>query len=75
MTEWAWNRSIAEPGYYWVYHDHWMDEEPYVIRMFRDNDGELSWASTDCDGARKYRPNEDFNYWIPCVCPKIKVTA
>lgn len=69
MTEWRHNSTPSDPGYYWVMHDHWMDEEPYVIRVFVDNDGELSWFATNCDGPRKLRACQDFNYWRDLPVP------
>ena len=68
MTEWRWNVELPGPGYYWVYHDHWMDEEPYVIRAYKGTDGGL-WYQDTYGKAGKVDMPTNFNYWRKIEVP------
>jgi hypothetical protein len=76
-SDWAWNRPIENPGYYWVMHDHRSDEEPYIIRVFTDPDGDLAYFETNGSEAVKLKEvmHSNYNYWLPVTLPKPPVFA
>jgi hypothetical protein len=67
---WRWNTPLPGPGYYWVYHDHWMDEEPYPIWAWRDEKGNLMYRDIRDGTQRPATEPQNFNYWRALPVPE-----
>jgi hypothetical protein len=74
MSDWT-RVKPAEPGNYWLCEDHWSDGETRFVRVFEDNDGELSCVLVGYTDSIKMRDMAHPSYWLPVVLPKPPVFA